>query len=184
MSLDEELVEGLKSGRDESFAEIYNRHAEGLLRHLTCIVGKKEEAEELLHESFLLLIKKINFYQPRPDLKNSFKAWFYRLATNVAIDELRRKKSRAQHNWEDSQESKTVGEDEEFILRERDSLISELLQELPSLQRTVLSLRVHEDLSYLEISSICGKDVNSVKQGLFQARKKLKDLLIKNGELV
>lgn len=183
MSLDEELVEGLKSGKDESFSEIYNRYAEGLLRHLICIVGKKEEAEELLHEAFLLLIKKINFYEPRADLKNSFKAWFYRLATNVAIDELRRKKSRAQQTWEEMPTTE-IGDEEELIIRERDSLIGELLGQLPSLQRTVLSLRVYEDLTYLEISAICGKDVNSVKQGLFQARKSLKDLLIQNGELV
>lgn len=52
---------------------------------------------------------------------------------------------------------------------------------LPSIQRTFLNLKVNEDLSHLEIATICGCSVNSVKQGLFRARKTLKDLLIKEG---
>ena len=55
---------------------------------------------------------------------------------------------------------------------------------LPLIQRTVLSLRVHEDLSYLEISAICGKDVNTIKQSLFHARKNMKNLLVEHGEVI
>lgn len=182
MSLDEELIAGLKKGDEASFGELYRRYGEGLLRHLLCILGKKEEAEEILHESFLLLIKKINFYEERPELKNSFKAWFFRLGTNLAIDELRRRKTRAEKSW-DSELREEETEEDAMIERERESMIGRLLQDLPSLQRTLLSLRVYEDLSYLEIAAVCGKDINSVKQGLFQARKKMKDLLLQNGEI-
>ena len=52
---------------------------------------------------------------------------------------------------------------------------------LPAKQRTFLNLKVNEDLSHLEIATICGCNMNTVKQGLFRARKNLKDLLIKEG---
>lgn len=66
--------------------------------------------------------------------------------------------------------------------KEREFLISDLLLKLPLIQRVVLSLRVLDDLSYQEISIICGKDINTVKQGLFQARKNMKNLLLAQEE--
>jgi RNA polymerase sigma-70 factor (ECF subfamily) len=67
--------------------------------------------------------------------------------------------------------------------REQEGLIGELLLQLPLMQRMVLGLRVNDDLSYLEISAILGKDVNTIKQSLFHARKKMKELLLAQGAM-
>lgn len=83
---DDALVERLKNGDETAFTALYERHATSLLRHLVCLLGNQQEAEEILHESLMLMIQKINFYQSRSELKNSFKSWLFRLSTNRAID--------------------------------------------------------------------------------------------------
>lgn len=173
---DDELAEKLKSGDESAFELLYQRHSKSLLRHLTLLMGNTAEGEDMLHESLMLMIQKINFYEPRKDLRSSFMSWLFRLATNRAIDEIRKRKK---HQAESEKlESSSY---EKFEVKERNMAIADHLLKLPPLQRTVLSLRVHEDLSYLEIATICGKDVNSVKQSLFHARRALKSSLMNEG---
>lgn len=179
---DEQLIENLKRGEDSAFEELYERYSTGLLQHLYCLMGNQEEAEDMLHESVMLMIQKINFYSPQSNLKNSFKAWLYRLSTNRAIDEIRKRKT---HQELDNETPIDMPEQNElYEEKEKEKLIGELLMKLPLMQRMVLSLRVHEDLSYMEISAICGRDVNTIKQGLFHARKTMKKMLLSHGELI
>lgn len=180
---DDALVERLKIGDETAFEALYAKHATSLLRHLFCLMGNQQEAEEMLHESLMLMIQKINFYVPRSDLKNSFKSWLFRLSTNRAIDEIRKRKS-VQEFVNAYHEMERPVQDEVYHSKEREFIISDMLLKLPLMQRMVLSLRVLDDLSYMEISTICGRDINTVKQGLFHARKAMKNLLLAQGELI
>lgn len=180
---DDALAERLKLGDETAFEALYERHATSLLRHLFCLMGNQQEAEDMLHESLMLMIQKINFYSPRADLKNSFKSWLFRLSTNRAIDEIRKRKASPDVQIEDQVMESPV-QDELYEEREREFIISEMLLKLPLMQRMVLSLRVLDDLSYGEISAVCGRDINTVKQGLFHARKAMKNLLLEQGELL
>lgn len=179
-SSDDELVEQLKEGSSAAFDLLYERYATSLLRHLLCLMSNHQEAEDMLHESMMLMINKINFYQPRADLKNSFKSWLFRLSTNRAIDEIRKRKKHPQTEMEVA----PVAMESIYESKEQEVIISELLQKLPLIQRVILSLRVHDDLSYQEISLICGKDINTIKQGLFHARKNMKNLILAQGEFL
>lgn len=179
-SSDDELVEKVKEGSTDAFDLLYERYATSLLRHLICLMSNHQEAEDMLHESMMLMIQKINFYQPRADLKNSFKSWLFRLSTNRAIDEIRKRKKHPVSEMEPSSAPlETV-----YETKEKEVIIAEMLHKLPLIQRVILSLRVHDDLSYQEISLICGKDINTIKQGLFQARKNMKNLMLTQGEIL
>lgn len=180
---DDELVEQLRVGEDSAFEALYERYAVSLLRHLLTLMGSHQEAEDMLHETMLLMIQKINFYTPRSEMKQSFKAWLFRLGTNRAIDEIRKRKRKVDLDFEVIADTSEAQEDL-YLRKEDESLLNELMDKLPLMQRMLLGLRVVEDLSYLEISVICGKDVNSIKQGLFQARKSMKHLLIQRGVLL
>ena len=173
---DDELAERLKHGDESAFGALYERHSQSLLRHLSHLMGNAEEAEELLHEVMMLMIRKIDFYTPRSDLKASFKTWLFRLATNRAIDEIRKRKKKQVPD-----EESIPSEEERLEQKESETHLKSSLEELPPLQRTVLGLRIYDDLSYLEIALICGKDVNAIKQGLFQAKQSLKTILAEGG---
>lgn len=180
MVSDQQLTDRLKAGDEEAFTLIYERYASALLHHLICMTGNKESAEEIFHEVFITLIKKINFYEDRSEMKNSFKAWLYRIATNKAIDEIRKTKNIKIEEIIDEVATE-LGPDESFDLLERSQNIQKLVTKLPLVQRTFLNLKLNDDLTLYEIAQICSCSVNSVKQGLFQARRTLKNLLLAEG---
>lgn len=174
-----EIVEGLKQGDEKSFELFYEKFSSPLLNHLFQMLGSKEVAEDLLHDVFMLVIKKIQFYNARADLTDSFKSWVFRIATNRAIDEIRRRKKQGPETEEVRASEETM-----YIEAEVKDKLSEAIGRLPLVQRTFMSLKVHQDLSHKEIALICGCHINSVKQGLFRARQSLKAFLESEEEIL
>ncbi len=180
MASETQIVDRLKRGEEEAFSELYEIYSAPLLNHLLTMTGKIELAEELLHEVLMTMLTKINFYEEDKRLKNSFKAWLYRIATNRAIDEIRKTKNvKFEEATLELVDSKNIEEDFELI--ERDEKIQDFLNRLPLMQRTFMNLKINSDLNHLEISRICSCQVNTVKQGLFQARRTLKNMLLAEG---
>lgn len=171
------IIQNLKQGDESAFDEIYALYEKPLYNHLLKMVGSTQKSEEIFQDVMLTMLKKIDHYSPRPELKNSFKAWIFRIATNLAIDEIRKNKriSFTENAPEVAVECEEV-EDQDFKQR-----LNILIMRLPTIQRTFLNLKVNEDLSHLEIAAVCGCNVNAVKQGLFRARKTLKNLLLNEG---
>ncbi len=180
MTSEAQIIEKLKLGDEDAFSYLYEKYSGLLMSHLFCMVGKREVAEDLLHEVFMMMLTKINFYNEDTSLKNSFKAWIYRIATNKAIDEIRKHKN---IKFEELDTEIPDGIDIENIFENvwRNHKIHEFLAKLPLVQRTFLNLKVNNDLSHLEIARVCSCQVNTVKQGLFQARKSLKNMLLAEG---
>lgn len=180
MISDSQIAERLRLGDDEAFSHLYDKYSAVLLDHLFQMMGKRELAEELLHEVFMTVLEKINFYKEDLKLKNSFKAWVFRIATNKAIDEIRKFK-----NIKFEEPSLELVDEAEmemnFEIMWRDHKIHEFLAKLPLGQRTFLNLKINNDLSHMEIARVCSCQINTVKQGLFQARKSLKNMLLAEG---
>lgn len=177
MSEINKLVQQLKEGHKSAFAEIYSLYEKPLFNHLLKMLGSHQKAQEVFQDTMLTMIKKIDHYSHRNELKNSFKAWLFRIATNAAIDEIRKSKkvSFVENVPEVSVES------HEVEINDFNERLNILIMRLPVIQRTFLNLKINEELSHLEIAAVCGCNVNAVKQGLFRARKSLKDLLINEG---
>lgn len=170
-------IEGIKEGSEESFLFIYDQYERALYNHLLKMLGSSSIAEEVFQEVMVSIINKIDTYAHRSDLDNSFKAWIFRIATNLAIDEIRRRKklSTIKQSQELNRELTHFDSVEEQSTKER---INYHIQSLPLIQRTFLNLKVNEQMSLKEIALICKCEVNAVKQGLFRARKSMKELLI------
>lgn len=170
---DLEVIDLLKKGERRGFDLLYQSYAQDLYRHLNKMVGKEAIAEELCHDSLITITQKISFYTPKKHLKNSFKAWCFRIATNKAIDHIRSLKQLNRLNKENfipevSEEGSNLD-------------IEGFINQLPILQKTFISLKIHEGFNYKEIAAICECTENSVKQGIFRAKKLLKDLMKEEG---
>lgn len=177
MNVLNENIEKLKLGDEDAFEYIFSYLESPLLNHLNKMLGSMEKSEEVFQETMMKIIQKINFYEHQPQFKNSFKSWAFRVATNCAIDDLRKMKKELLEYEQDY-----VSDIADFVIdRDLAVKLSELIMELPLIQRTFLNLKVNEDLSHLEIANICGQNINSVKQGLFRARRNLKSLIIREG---
>lgn len=178
-STTDKIVNGLQTGNREAFTLLYDEYSQSLLKHLVKMTGKKELAEELLHDSLIIIVQKINFYQEDTSLNNSFKSWIFRIATNKAIDNLRKSKN---IKFVDELEDISIATKENsFVEIENTQLLDLLFNKLPLIQRTFLNLKINEELNYREISKICGCSINAVKQGLYRARETMKVVLKEEG---
>ncbi|MCM2279008.1 MAG: RNA polymerase sigma factor [Oligoflexia bacterium] len=144
------------------------------------MTGRKEMAEELTQETFLTAIRKIGFFRAGPD--GGLKAWVFRIATNLALDSLRREKRLEFPSDESADASAAVnderpGPQEELERFQFSQALNSALLELTPAQRMIFLLKEQEELSLLEISRVCGCSENAIKQSLFRARAALRKKL-------
>ncbi len=168
-----EIAEGLREGFPEAFRALYEAQGSAVLGYLVRMLGRREMAEELTQETFLTAIRKIAFF--KPGLDGGLKAWVFRIATNLAIDVLRREKRISfEEPPEQVDETSPHGELEKF---EFSVALEAALAGLTPGQRMVFLLKEQEGMSLLEISRVCGASENAVKQSLFRTRAALRKVL-------
>lgn len=164
---DELLLLRLQGGEIEAMDELVVRWHGRLFRHVRRMLDSNDEAEEVMQESWLAVIHGLR----KLDDPRSFPPWVYRIASNKAVDFVR-KKSR----------SRTVSlERPERIIdraadrdENRDEL-SRLLSKLSVEHRAVVSLRYGEDMSLEEIAETLRIALGTVKSRLHYALESLRE---------
>jgi len=179
MSMDDPdlvLVNAASRGDVDAFESLVGRYQGPLLNFIARTLGDRATAEDLAQEVFLRVYRAA----PRFEARTKVSTWVFRIAYNLAMTELDRRKRRRtlaealhRNGKEASREALAdPGEDREF-----QEEIASALDGLPGNQRAVLLLRLHQDLSYREIAEVLGTSVGSVESLLFRARKTLRESL-------
>ena len=181
---DEELMELVKGDDSRApFEELLSRHEKRLVNYLHRTVGDFELAENLAQETFLRIYRIRHEYEPTA----KFKTFLYKIATNLAIDEFR-KRDRHKEDLKDdfsNESDKRKNPDENVISSERTRIVKECLLKLDEKHRTVVVMKWFEGLKYEQIAKILGISVGTVKSRIFYALKQLEvDLkpLLNNGD--
>lgn len=151
-------------------------YAEPLYWHLRRMVVLHEEAEDLLQEVWIKVFSSLDGYRGDGD---GLRAWCYRIATNAALDRLRRR-----YRWRFVTLDK-VGHAllQEFAHEAGDSAESiegrfqQALLTLPTKQRLVFNLRYYDELAYREISRITGISEASCKTSYHYAQQRIKEIM-------
>lgn len=179
---DKQLVEQSSSGDREAFRGLVDRYQGKLLRLVTQLVRSREDAEDIVQESFVKAYLSIDSFRGQ----SSFYTWLYRIAFNMAID-FKRKVSRRGGDsapLEDVDTTKniytvqTIESPSDVVSRkEQAELISKALHELSEEHRTVIVLREIDGLSYEEIAKVMGISKGTVMSRLHYARKKMQTAL-------
>jgi RNA polymerase sigma-70 factor (ECF subfamily) len=162
-------VEGAKAGDREAIRYLYVRHAAAVHRYVRGIVHDDYEAEDITQAVFTKLFRTIQKYESR-DVP--FAAWIRRVARNLAVDEMRR---RRRAGWGEP-ELPEAPSDERDPERVRSLLAA--LHGLPRDQRRVLLLRHMCGLAPGEIAEQLGKSESSVHGLHHRARGALRRTLI------
>lgn len=156
---------------NEEFTMIFNELYPNLCRFLESVLGRFSSAQDIAQESLLRL------YRAGPFPPEEARFWLFRVARNLALNELRNAHTRLGILGRVINAVRPVAPDPEeaYEQEERTRVLLETLQFLPELQRAALLLREHEDISYLEIAQVLNISEGKVKTDIFRARSALRD---------
>ena len=178
---DVRLMLAFRDGDVRAFDALFRRWSGPLLRYLERMVRDAAAAEELVQEAFLRVHRARERYVP----KARFSTWLYRIATNLALNELRRPRVRELHSSTDSDaaaplRAATAAVDDVVDARRMGAAVERELAQLPERQRAALWLTAVEGLSYAEVAGALEVSEQAVKALVHRARTalagKLKDL--------
>jgi RNA polymerase sigma-70 factor, ECF subfamily len=187
---DHALMELIKDGDKDAFRQIVQRYRDPVTNYVYRIINDYDTAVDISQEVFLRIFRKASSYEPLA----AFSTWIFRIATNLAINEIRRKRkgltisifSRLQ-DYEDGNyemqfaDPSAVSPMEEISQQQIRLKIRESLNSLPLKYRVPLLLRELEGYSYEEIAQIVEIPEGTVKSRINRGRsilqKKLKVLM-------
>ena len=166
----------------QDFSKIYDEYYPKIVRYLTRLVGELE-AEDTAQEAFVKIDRSLESFRG----ESSLSTWIYRIATNTAMDHLRRPSSKRPSQ---PTEEKDLSSDEDtgqadnkplldtlLIRKDMNDCIRGVVDSLPTENSTVLVLSEFEGLTNSEIAEVIGISLDTVKIRLHRARTKLRKAL-------
>ena len=170
-----ELILRAKEGERDAFRVLVERHMKGAYDIAHHFLGEHEDAQDVAQEAFVRVHRSLGSF--RGDAV--FGTWLYRIVTNLSMNRIRQKKSRARFEVRTSAEAREVpspaGSGHEGS--DLTGHVERALHELPTLQRAVVMLRHLNGLSTREVSSILNCSEGTVKVHLHRGLKKMKRML-------
>ncbi|MEM7584782.1 MAG: RNA polymerase sigma factor [Acidobacteriota bacterium] len=173
---DKELLWALRDGDEAALDELIARKTQPLLKLVFRILNDTEEARDIVQVTFFRLWEK----RDRFDDRWSPNTWIYRIATNLAIDHLRSRKSRLKSlepirlHMQESFSSRARRDRAQIQEDEVMSIFHELAAGLTEKQRMVFLLREVEEMASKDVAQIVGCRESTVRNHLFNARKYLR----------
>ena len=172
---DRVLVGRYRNGDRAAFAEIVIRYQRPIYNVAFWVLRSVEDAQDVAQIVFLKVAERLDEY----DGQYKFFSWIYRIAVNESLNLLRR------HGREEPLDDEVDLPDADSASPEsklNDAQVSKRIQStlmsMSANDRLVLTLRHFSECSYQEIAEILDVDEKTVKSRLFEARHRLRDLLV------
>jgi RNA polymerase sigma-70 factor (ECF subfamily) len=178
------LVAQAREGDTVAFGELVRRYESKIFRLAQHITQNREDAEDVLQETFLKAYEHLDQFQGN----SKFYTWIVRIAVNQALMKLRRRKADRSVSLDETidtgednivREIAAWGEDpeERFSREELGELLDSAIKGLEPPYRSVFVLRDIEDLSTEETADALGLSIPAVKSRLLRARLQLREKL-------
>lgn len=174
----------VRDGDEQAFAELMERYKRPVYHMILKMVRNIDDAEDLTIEAFAKAFK--NLHKFKKDY--TFSTWLFRIATNNAIDFIRKKKldtfSLNTSFTDDGGESVNIdvqdnnlNPQEETIKGQKIELVQMFVTKLPPKYQRLVKLRYFDELSYEEIAKTLDAPLGTVKAQLHRARELMYDLV-------
>jgi RNA polymerase sigma-70 factor, ECF subfamily len=181
---DHALLEATRTGDEDAFAELVARYRNPITSYIYRMTSDYDGAVDLAQETFVRVFRAAERYQTN----YAFSTYIYRIATNLAISELRKRKRRRLVSLTGFFQSNDGAEPREFnpsdtqplqdvvlVDEERRTAVQRAIGTLPEKYRAPLILRDVEGKSYDEISRILSTSEGTVKSRISRARGFLRE---------
>lgn len=162
------VLDAARNGDRQAFRHIVEAFREPLFRYAYRLLGNATDAEDVVQETCVRIFMNLKQFQPG----GNFRAWVYKISTNLCLDKKREAHRAAPARMDGSVNPGTAAETREVI-----RAAERALNQLPEKQRAALVLRVIEGFPYRTIAEILETTENNARWYLFEARKQLKQML-------
>ena len=181
---DIQMVLAVREGDTTAYRGLVEKYQERVYHMVYGMLRNQEDARDITQDAFVKAYDNLQKFR----LESSFYTWIYRIARNLTIDYLRKRKRRPETEFDEQVATRDErgGIDESHVQEgpgrtlERKRLYARIMsamQQLPEDQREVVLLRELEGLSYKEIAEAMEIPEGTVMSRLYYARKKLQKLL-------
>jgi RNA polymerase sigma-70 factor (ECF subfamily) len=176
------LVEQAARGERDARRELFERHRNAAFRVAVRITGHREDALDVVQDSFIKAFERLGDFQRAA----GFKTWLLRIVTNRALDLLRARKVRLAVPLDagDDEPRLELAADREpdrpgadLERRELADRLETAVESLPPEQRAVFALYATGEMTYGQIAEVVGIPIGTVMSRLYHARRRLHQLL-------
>jgi len=180
------LIRLAQQGDERAFEDLVRQYDQNVLRLALNLLRSPEDANDIYQETFLRVFKNLHAFR----FDCSFSTWLYRIATNLCLDALRKRRVRREEDtvvetsdglldrMDTIEEARAEGNPQRHLmsqqLRQR---IETVLKELTPRERTVFELRHFEGLRLRAIGDVLGTSEEAAKNCLFRATQKMRAAL-------
>ena len=164
---------------EQVFNSIVKQYSERLYWHVRRMVGSHEDTDDLLQEIFLKIWTALPSFRGEAQTYT----WIYRIATNEALNALRREKVRAALRFSSLDEvmERRIDSDPWFSGDAAQRTLSKAVARLPEKQRQVFILRYYDEMPYEEMSKVLDTSVGALKASYHLAQEKIRAALGEDG---
>lgn len=160
------------NGDRDAFASLVRRHLDAIHAFNRRLLGNAEDAADLSQETFLRLWRRAETWQPG---RVKFATWLHRIARNLCIDALRRRRETEALDVEMPADG--AGPDAAPARERLQAALGRALAALPERQRSALALCHRQGMSNREAAEVLGVGVDALESLLARARRTLRSLL-------
>ena len=170
-------------GDQQAFAEIVELYKDKIYYLGYRMLNNRHEAEDVVQETFLRVFKSLDRYDPG----QKFSTWIYRIATNLSIDRLRKRKPTYSLDADMNDQEGLDGysmlpsddrtPESEFMISETKQTVYDAIESLPAKYKSVMILRYLQEMSLQEISDVLDIPVTTIKTRVHRGREFLRKKL-------
>ena len=174
MESQNQFINALKNPdtQENAYAKLLTDYKERLYWHIRKIVIEHDDADDVLQNTFVKVFQNINGFKGN----SSIYTWMYKIATNEALNLIKKKSKHYGVSNEDWIETKVsrLESDSYFDGDELSIRLQIAVAKLPEKQRLVFNMKYFDEMKYDNISEILGTSVGGLKASYHHAVKKIK----------
>lgn len=167
---EEALIQQCINGEILAQKNLYNRYAKAMYHSIIRMVGKKDEAQDILQDSFIKVFKELKNFKSR----SSLGAWIKKICVNTTLTQMKKNK---RIQFTDLDEGSVLIVEEEKELELDVNLIHHCIKNLPEGCRVVLNLYLFEGFRHSEIAEILEVTESTSKSQYIRGKKLLRKAL-------
>ncbi|PSL43920.1 RNA polymerase sigma-70 factor (ECF subfamily) [Chitinophaga niastensis] len=176
-----ELIQRISTGDRQAFTMLYTQYLDGLYQYIYLFTRSRGASEEIIQDTF------VKIWERRESLEEiqSFKAYLYRAAKNLLLDEIRRNQvaTKVLGILKQDTEESPENADDKIIFSQYYQIAQEAINLLPEKRKLIVELRTRDHLTLDEIAEKLSISKSVVKKQLYAGMSFVRKYLYKYGEL-